>query len=383
MSKVNQGPRLSVVLIGHALDARAGFDMHAGPVIDVARLSRAMGMAAREIAERLLRLQRAQAQGTLPDTAFETAIARAALAESRAALAIDLVGAAVHPLRAHALRCDARGGEALIPLWAFGRLAPCPACGGSDASATVAPAILRAADEALDSALARDPLVVRLFARGEPLRAAAARALSECAARCGDAGAAGGVAATSLLPDRFTDDALSSALGICARRVARLAPHRAAPSEADCRALAGALRAAGAVAARGGGLLGFDADGLRAWLERDAGARWRRPWSVYRLRRAGAPCAARAEHAPRPSLRWRDADRIDEAIARAVGSGARAPEACACGDALAALGLAIDRAEARAATRDARRLAAVEACAARLAARLSAVEVGAGLSAAS
>ncbi|MBI1302707.1 MAG: hypothetical protein GC172_02825 [Phycisphaera sp.] len=369
MSKVNHSPRLSVVLVAHALDARAGFDMHAGPVIDVALLSRATGMAAREIAGCLLHLQRMphdMSHDRAHDMAPEAAIARAVLAESRAALPIDIADSAVR-----ALRFDARGGEALLALWAFGRLASCRSRGDSDASATVAPAILRAAHEALDSALASDPLVVRLFAQGEPLRAASARALAQCAARRGDAGAAAGVAVTALLPDLFTDDALSSALSRCAGRVARLAPHRAAPSDAECRALADALRGAGVVIARGGGLLRFDADGLRAWLERDAGARWRRPWSVYRLRCACAPRAARAEPAPRPSLRWRDADRIDEAIARAIGSAAQAPEASACEDALAALALAIDRAEARAAGRDRRRLAAIEACAERLAERLS------------
>lgn len=374
MSKVKQGSRISVVLVAHALDAHGGFVTRTGPLLGVARLARATGIPARALAERLLRAQ--------PSHALDAVVAGAALAESRGQLGVRIAASDLRALRPQGSRCTAHREEIVLPLWASGHesAARSPAHSTRAAEASPAPSrsIVRAADAALDRALVRDPLVVRLFAHGEPLRAASARALVESAARPCHAGDGPRLAVTALLPDAFTEGALASALLRCAQRVAHLAPHRAAPDEGACSALAAELLAARAVVGHGGGLLGFEGDALRGWLERHAGARWRRPWSVYLLRRAGARRVVSAGAAERRSLRWRDADLVDEAISRAIGSGARAPEIAACTDALAALGFAIERAEVRASARDSARLATIEACAARLAARLAVVGGAAG-----
>jgi len=378
MSKVKQSSRISVVLIVHALDAHGGFLTRMGPVIGVARLARATGIPARTLADRLLRAQ--------PSHALDAVVAGAALAESRARLGVRVAASDMRALRPQGSRCTSHREEIVLPLWACGQEgsacsqahSPAHSTHAAEAPHAPSPSIMRAADAALDRALACDPLVVRLFARGEPLRAAAARALVESAARPGHAGDGPRLATTALLPDRFTEDALAFALLRCAQRVAHLAPHRDAPDEGACSALAAELLAARAVVGHGGGLLRFEGDALRAWLERNAGARWRRPWSVYRLRRAGSRRVASAGAAEPHSLRWRDADLVDEAISRAIGSAARAPEIAVRADALAALGFAIDRAEVRASARDAMRLATIEACAARLAARLAVVGGAAG-----
>jgi len=364
MSKVKQVSRLSIVLVAHALDAHGGFVTRTGPLIGVARLARATGVAARELAERLLRTQ--------PSHGPDAAIAHAALAESRGLLGARIVASDLRALRPWMARCAAHRGEIVLPLWACAEASQTHA--PTHAPHALSPSIMRAADEAFDRALLADPLVVRLFARGEPLRAAAARALAESAARPGHAGDGPRLAATALLPDAFAEKALVAALFRCARRVAHLAPHRAAPDDGACAALAAELRAVRAVVGHGGGLLRFDGDALRAWLERHAGARWNRPWSVSRLRRAGARLAAGVDDAPRLSLRWRDADAVGEAIARAIGSGLCAGEAARRAEGaalrtLSNLGRAIDRAAARADARDPARLAAIERCATRLAAR--------------
>ena len=378
MSKVKQSSRISVVLIVHALDARGGFVTRMGPVIGVARLARATGVPAHAIAERLLRAQ--------PSPWLDGVVAGAALAESRALFDARIAASDLRALRPQISRCTSRRGAIVLPLWACGHESsacspahmPAHLTQAAEAPHALSPSIVRAADAALERALVRDPLVVRLFAGGEPLRAAAARALAEQAAWPCHASDGPRLAVAALLPDAFTERALVFALRLCAQRVAHLAPHRDAPDEAACSALAAELLAARAVVGHGGGLLRFEGDALRAWLEGHAGARWRRPWSVYRLRRAGARRVVSARAAEPQSLRWRDADLVDEAISRAIGSAARAPEIAVCADALAALGFAIERAEVRASARDAMRLATIEACAARLAARLSVVGSAAG-----
>ena len=379
---MKQSSRISVVLVVHALDARGGFVTRMGPVIGVARLARATGVPAHAIAERLLRAQ--------PSPWLDGVVAGAALAESRALFDARIAASDLRALRPLISRCTSRRGAIVLPLWACGHesSACSPACSpahlpahstrAAEAPHALSPSIVRAADAALERALLRDPLVVRLFAGGEPLRAAAARALAESAAWPCHAGDGPRLAVAARLPDAFTERALVFALRLCAQRVAHLAPHRDAPDEAACSALAAELLAARAVVGHGGGLLRFDGDALRGWLEGHAGARWRRPWSVYRLRRAWARRVASVCTAEPRSLRWRDADLVDAAISRAIGSAARAPEIAVCADALAALGFAIDRAEVRASARDAVRLATIEACAARLAARLSVVESAAG-----
>ena len=374
MSKVKQSSRISVVLIVHALDAHGGFVTRIGPVIGVARLARATGVPAHAIAERLLRAQ--------PSHGLDGVVAGAALAESRALFGARVAASDIRALRPQISHCTSHRGEIVLPLWACAHASPTYLPAHSMRAAepphALLQSIVRATDRALDRALVRDPLVVRLFARGEPLRAAAARALAESAAWPCHAGDGPRLAVTALLPDAFTESGLASALRRCAQRVAHLAPHREPPDEGACSALVAELLAARAVVGHGGGLLRFDGDALRGWLEGHAGARWRRPWSVYRLRRAWARRVASVCTAEPRSLRWRDADLVDAAISRAIGSAARAPEISVCADALAALGFAIDRAEVRASARDAVRLATIEACAARLAARLPVVEGAAG-----
>lgn len=361
-SSVNEVPRFSVVLLAHTIDVAAGFVARAGPVLPIATLARATGLSPREIEDRL----RERGCGHRVDAA----IARAIVAESSAAP--SHVGS---PLELRALRPARSAAHAdgiVLPLWTCARVGRGARHGLACQFGAHASAIERAADDALDRALARDPFVVRLFARGEPLRVASARALMQASEESVGPCGVVRVPVIDLLPERFTHDELVSALALCASRVARFAPHREAPDERACRVLAWMLEAQGVIRIAGAGGLRFECDALRAWLERDAGVRWRRPWSVYRLRRAGVRRGDLLDALPRSPLRWRDAGLVDEAISRAIGSGAgaRTAEPPAGSDALAALGLAIDRAEARASSRDARRLAAIEACAARLAAHI-------------